>query len=81
LRNGCWKKRNASGFLYQAVVVHEIALKFGDEFTYINANGNTSVRKDVLSAFRKLSGNAVVWERSERMWRKRQPHDGSGRLQ
>jgi len=68
-------------YLYQNMVVYDIASKFGDEFTTINDNGNMAIRKDVLARFRKLTGDSVIWERGERLWRKRQPHDEPGRLQ
>jgi hypothetical protein len=68
-------------FLYQETVVYDIASKFGKEFTAINDSGNLAIRKDVLSAFRKLSGDAVIWERGERMWRKRTSYDAPGRQQ
>ena len=67
------------GFLYQETVVYDIASRFGEEFTQINTNGNIAIGKEVLLAFRELSGNSVVWERGERMWRKRQSHDEPGR--
>jgi uncharacterized protein DUF6953 len=67
--------------LEQETAVYQIASKFGEEFTYINENGNMAIRRDVLAAFRKLSGDAVVWERGERMWRKREPHDEPTRQQ
>lgn len=67
--------------LYQETVVYEIASKFGDSFTYYNDNGNLAISAKVLAAFRKLSGDTVVWERGERMWRCRESHDGPGRQQ
>jgi hypothetical protein len=68
-------------FLYQETVVFDIASKFGDEFTVINDNGNMAIRRDILSAFRALTGDSVIWERGERMWRKRQAYDEVGRQQ
>lgn len=68
-------------FLHQETVVFDIASKFGEEFTYINENGNQAIRRDVLAAFRRLSGDSVIWERGERMWRKRQGYDLPGRQQ
>jgi hypothetical protein len=67
--------------LYQEVVVYEIKLKFGKEFTYVNANGNLAIAKPVLSEFKKLSGDDVIWERGSRMWRLRQKYDRPGRQQ
>ncbi len=67
--------------LYQSIVVFDIAEKFGDAFTTINDNGNMGIRKDVLTKFRKLTGDSVIWERGQRLWRKREHHDEPGRLQ
>jgi len=67
-------------FLHQETVVGLIIMKFGREWTGINANGNSSINKDVLTAFNKLTPDAV-WERGERMWRPRQPYDKPGRQQ
>ena len=69
------------GFLYQDLVIGEIALTFGDCFTYINENGNAAIAKPVLSAFRKLSSNTVVWDKGERASRKRIESDLSCREQ
>jgi hypothetical protein len=69
------------GTLYQEVAASEIEKRFGQAFTPINENGNYSIRRDVLAAFRKLTDNTVIWERGERMWRKRQGYDSPGRQQ
>jgi len=69
------------GDLYQDASVREIAKKFGSQFTYSNDNGNEAIRKDVLSAFRKLSKDTVVWEREDRYWRMRKPGDKLAREQ
>jgi len=70
-----------SNYLYQETAVMEIATKFGDDFVYFNENGNLAISKAVLTQFRKLTGESVVWERGERMWRQREIHDEPGRLQ
>lgn len=69
------------GTLYQDTVAWEIRAKFGDDFVYDNANGNPAIRKDVLDAFNKATGNDVIWSRSGRFWRAREPHDLPGRMQ
>ena len=51
------------------VVVYEIESQYGDEFVYINENGNLAVSRNVLSEFRKLTEGKVVWSRGERYWR------------
>jgi hypothetical protein len=67
--------------LYQADAAREIARKFGADFTYTNANGNPAIDKRVLKAFKKLSGDTVVWERWAFCWRKRKPIDKPSRKQ
>ena len=46
------------GELEQEAAVSDIALKFGNEFTYDNENGNLAIRQYLLAAFRisKLRG-------------------------
>jgi hypothetical protein len=41
--------------LYQADVVGDIAATFGDDFTYLNDNGNPAIDKRILRAFRKIT--------------------------
>jgi hypothetical protein len=57
--------------LFQETVARDIVARFGKEFTYVNANGSLGIRKNVLAAFKKLTGDTVVWERRTRVWRKR----------
>ena len=65
-------------YLYQEDVVYQIEKKFGRAFVYDNENGNPAIEKKVLAAFRKLSGEQVVWERGERCWRYREKYDQQG---
>lgn len=67
--------------LYQEEVVHEIATRFGAEFTYTNDEGGASISRAVLREFRQLTGDGVVWERRERLWRRREKGDEPGRRQ
>jgi hypothetical protein len=69
------------GFLYQEDISWEIRTEFGEEFTYVNDNGNIAISRSVLDKFRRLTGDSVVWERGERMWRKRRSFDCPGRMQ
>ena len=69
------------GLLYQETAVYDISEKFGKEFTYENDNGNLAIASAVLTAFRKISEKVVVWERGERMWRKRESYDEPSRQQ
>jgi hypothetical protein len=68
-------------YLYQNMVVYDIEEKFGEEFTYINDNGNPAIDQRVLKEFRKLTEQTVVWERGERLWRLREDYDDPGRRQ
>lgn len=68
-------------YLYQETAVVDIASKFGDTFTYYNDNVNLAIDKKVLAAFRRLTGDSVIWERGERMWRFREEYDEPGRQQ
>jgi hypothetical protein len=60
-----------SDHLFQETVAHDIVARFGKEFTYVNANGNLGIRKNVLAAFKKLTRDTAIWERRTRVWRKR----------
>src|SRR6266567_2124692 len=42
------------GSLEQSSAVYEIEKRFGEEFTWINDSGGQAIRRDVLTAFRKL---------------------------
>ena len=69
------------GMLYQYEAASDIESRFGSEFVPENENGNPSIRADVLKAFRSISEDSVVWERVERLWRKRETFDEPGRRQ
>lgn len=68
-------------YLYQQDAVYSIERKFGASFVYVNDAGNLAIDRKVLAAFKKLTGDSVIWERGERLWRKREQHDEPGRLQ
>ncbi len=65
--------------LYQETVVYNIKSKFGQEFVYTNVNGNLAIDRQVLKEFRAVTGDDVVWDQTEFMWRKRKGHDKPGR--
>ena len=71
----------AQGVLYQEEAVYSIQEKFGDDFVYLNDNGNLAISRSVLKEFRLLTGEDFVWERGERCWRFRQQYDQPGRQQ
>ena len=64
--------------LYQETAARQIASAFGAEFTYKNKNGNRAISKAVLTQFRKISGDDIIWERGQRMWRRRESTTARG---
>ena len=72
---------NKVQYLYQQDAVYSIESKFGSAFVYVNDAGNPAIDRKVLAAFKKLTGESVIWERGERVWRKREQYDEPGRLQ
>ena len=66
-------------YLDQKSAVHRIRERFGDEFIYVNRNGNAAIDKRVLDEFNLLTKDRVVWERKRRWWRRREPYDPPGR--
>jgi len=70
----------AKAYIYQDEIVYSIQKDFGDEFVYLNQNGNYGIVKPVLDAFNKLTPEAI-WSRGERCWRKRAEYDRPGRMQ
>jgi hypothetical protein len=51
------------GELEQEYAFFEIQRRFGEGFTYINDGGGYSIDAAALRAFRRLSGEDVVWAR------------------
>ena len=78
-----WMKAfvDSEDYLDQHVAVAAIMERFGEKFAWINPNGNLAISPAVLKAFNAATGDAVVWERRGRMWRRRQDHDLPGRMQ
>jgi Family of unknown function (DUF6953) len=75
------KELKRQGKLHQDTVVFVIAEKFGSRFTYDNKDGNLAIRIDILTAFRELTKDSVVWVQEDRYWRMRTPYDEPGRHQ
>ena len=61
--------------LYQDDAAYGLQQRFGDTTVYVNRNGNLAIQPDVLKAFKKETGEAVVWDRGERAWRYREAYD------
>ena len=68
------------GVLEQHVAASHLADHFGEGCVYDNDNGGTSISKEVLAEFRKLTEATVVWDRTAKCWRRRESGDGKGRL-
>lgn len=56
------------GNLYQSDAIEYVKTNFGEQFVFINENGNASLSKEVKKAFRKLHGGRVAWDRDSFMW-------------
>ncbi len=55
--------------VFQTAAVKRIAAEFGEEFLYLNKNGNLSISRDVLGEFRRIRGDDIEWNDGERSWR------------
>jgi hypothetical protein len=66
---------------YQSRVAMHVRRSFGEDLTYKNPNGNWALDKRINEAFKRLSGDMVVWERSNQCWRLRREKDKPGRMQ
>lgn len=69
------------GELSQEDAKWEIERQFGDDFLHQNNSGNWVINPQVLKAFRRLTEQTVVWEKRERLWRRRAAEDAPGRIQ
>ena len=57
------------GYVYQEYLVHDIQEKFGEEYVYVNENGNVAISKKVLNELKKLKDvNGIEWDRSDKSW-------------
>jgi len=63
------------GELHQEDAAWHIKNHFGENFVYINTNGNLAIDKKVLTEFRKLTEKDIVWVRGDRYWRLRASYD------
>jgi hypothetical protein len=58
----------SAGILHQTAAIEHIVSNYGDDFIYVNENGNKSIAKDVKKAFKKLHGGRAAWERDGFFW-------------
>jgi len=66
--------------LYQEHVARHVRQHIGEDLTYRNGNGNWALDKRINDAFKRLSGERVVWERGSQLWRLRGRGDKPGRM-
>lgn len=69
------------GELTQNNAYYMINKQFGSGFTTVTNSGSPSIKGGVLTAFKKISEDTIVWERGEKKWRKREFYDAPGRDQ
>ncbi|UQZ87478.1 hypothetical protein SK3146_06780 [Paenibacillus konkukensis] len=62
------KKVEFDGILYQQDAVNYIRTHFGEEFIYVNENGNASISKEVKKLFKKMHRGRVAWDRDGFFW-------------
>ncbi|WP_165921181.1 DUF6953 family protein [Paenibacillus albiflavus] len=58
----------SAGILYQSNAVDYIRTHFGEQFIYVNDNGNQSIDKEVKKLFKKMHGGRAAWERDGFFW-------------
>src|SRR6201995_1387321 len=69
------------GELSQNNAFYEIGKRFGSGFTTITNSGSPSISRSVLSKFKEIGGNTIIWECGDKKWRKREFYDAPGRKQ
>lgn len=65
--------------IYQDDVVDYLVKASREDLLIENADGNQVLGKGVLTAFRKLTPDSVVWVKPDRYWRFRVAEDEPGR--
>lgn len=69
------------GELTQNNAFYEINKQFGRNFTTITSSGSPSIKGSVLTAFKNITDDTIVWSRGDKKWRKREFYDAPGREQ
>ncbi|AIQ38919.1 hypothetical protein MKZ24_02870 [Paenibacillus sp. FSL R7-0297] len=62
------KEIKFTGTLHQTAAIEYVKANFGEEFVFVNENGNASLSKEVKKAFRKLHGGRIAWDRDGFLW-------------
>ncbi|MGX9362240.1 DUF6953 family protein [Pantoea ananatis] len=76
-----WMMSNLAndGCIYQQDVVDYLVKLDSEHLLKENADGNLVLSTSVITQFRKLSANDVVWVKPDKYWRYRVPEDEEGR--
>lgn len=56
------------GILRQEAAVSFILQNYGEQYLYVNENGNQSIDKEVKKLFKKMHGGRVAWDRDGFFW-------------
>ncbi|ANE46908.1 integron gene cassette protein [Paenibacillus swuensis] len=62
------KEIQFKGTLQQEEAIAYVKTHFGEQHVFVNERGNTSLTKEVKSAFRKLHRGKVAWDRDGFFW-------------
>lgn len=62
------KEIRFTGTLHQTAAIKYVKENFGEQFVFVNENGNASLSKEVKKAFRKLHGGRIAWDRDGFLW-------------
>lgn len=56
------------GILHQEAAVAFILQNYGEQYLYVNENGNQSIDKEVKKLFKKMHRGRVAWDRDGFFW-------------
>jgi hypothetical protein len=68
----------AMGFLFEDEAAFAIERNFGKEFLRDDDEERRGMVLRVLTAFKELAGDTVVWQREDQLWRLREADDLPG---
>ncbi|TCM89090.1 hypothetical protein EV294_11331 [Paenibacillus sp. BK033] len=56
------------GMMRQEEAIEHVKRHFGEQYIFVNENGNVSLEKEVKKAFRKLHKGRIAWDRDGFFW-------------
>lgn len=56
------------GMLRQEEAIEHVKQHFGEQYIFVNENGNASLEKEVKKAFRKQHRGRIAWDRDGFFW-------------